>query len=100
MNFPTIVFGKQQLGVCIIPLPANKETVIAFSRAGYKIHGIAGFKGDLFRILALYAQHMESPYKEVMKWKNDHYLLRLVYNLGNLGEPPCFVQTSIITGSS
>lgn len=96
----TIVFGTQNLGERILALPANKETVIAFSKAGYKIHGIAGFKGDLFRILALYAQHKKAPYKEVMNWKKDYYLVQLVYEIGSLGEPPNIVQTSIITGSS
>ena len=99
VDYPTIVFGDQELGVCIIPIPANKETVIAFSKAGYKIHGIAGFKGDLFRILAFYAQDKKSPYKEVMKWRDGYYLLHLIYDIGNLGEPPNLIQTSITTGS-
>jgi hypothetical protein len=99
-NCTIIAFGPQVLGERILKLPANKETVMAFSKAGYKIHGIAGFKGDLFRILALYAQHKKAPYKEVMNWKNDHNLVQLVYELGSLGEPSNIAQTSIITGSS
>lgn len=95
----TILFGKPHLGGQMITLPANKDTVIAFSEAGYKIHGIAGFKGDLFRILAHYAQQKKTPYKEVAKWKNGYYLARLVYEIGNLGEPH-IVQTTISTGSS
>jgi hypothetical protein len=96
----TIIFGKRHSNERIIFLPANKEIVMAFSKSGFKIHGIAGFKGDLFRILAIYANQKKSPYKAVSKWAKENSLPNLIYKLGNLGSPPQLIQTSINTDST
>jgi hypothetical protein len=96
----TILFGKSHSNERIISLPANKGIVIAFSKSGFKIHGIAGFKGDLFRILAMHANQKKSPYKAVSKWVKRNLLLNLAYKLGNLESPPQPIQTSINTDST
>jgi len=65
-------------------IPSAHEIVSAFSRNGYKIHGVTGFKGDLFRILADHALKQKNPYKELVAWAHPIHLRDLVMKLGNL----------------
>lgn len=58
-------------------LPANSQTVKAFSNAGHKIHGVVGFKGDLLRIMAEYAIETEAPRAEIMNWSVSKHLTQL-----------------------
>ncbi|MHA1907885.1 MAG: hypothetical protein ACW98Y_11365 [Candidatus Thorarchaeota archaeon] len=73
-----ITFGKKTVGVNLLSLPCNAEIVKALYSAGQKIHGIAGFKGDLLRIFATYALSQHAPFSEAASWidlKNVHNLL-------------------------
>lgn len=83
IQIPTIVFHQQE-SEHLIRIPCSAETVKAFSKNGYKIHGVMGFKGDLLRVLARYALQRSRPYNEVKKWVNPSYLRKLIYRLGGL----------------
>lgn len=72
---------NEQEMLCI---PSAHEIVSSFSRNGHKIHGVTGFKGDLFRILADYALKQKNPYRELFAWTHPVYLRDLVMKLGNL----------------
>ncbi|MHA1575865.1 MAG: hypothetical protein ACTSU3_00750 [Candidatus Thorarchaeota archaeon] len=100
LNCTVVKFGSTHPTEQIIHVPTDTTTIKAISRKGYKIHGIAGFKGDLLRILAKYALAQSNPYNEVASWIDSYTLLQLVYDLGALGIPPQYVQTSITTDSS
>ncbi len=65
----------------LLNLPANAVTVQAFSSAGHKIHGVAGFKGDLLRILTTYAVSMKNPYREIASWTSLESLLEVFQQL-------------------
>ena len=65
-------------------IPCSAQTVRAFSKRGYKIHGVVGFKGDLLRVLARFALERPNPRSEVRKWGTTDYLLELVNRLGGL----------------
>ena len=65
-------------------IPSAHEIVSAFSGNGYKIHGVTGFKGDLFRILADYALKQKNPYRELVAWAHPVYLRDLIMKLGKL----------------
>lgn len=80
---PTIVFNQQE-SEHLIRIPCSAETVKAFSKRGHKIHGVAGFKGDLLRVLARYAIERPRPYNEVKNWIKPSYLRKLIYQLGGL----------------
>jgi len=46
----TLAFFESQ-NKKILVLKADRESVLEYSKLGYKIHGVLGFKGDLLRIL-------------------------------------------------
>ncbi|MBS3793355.1 MAG: hypothetical protein KGY80_00445 [Candidatus Thorarchaeota archaeon] len=79
-----LAFDKTRHSSRMVYLPAGNQIVKRFSNRGYTIHGAAGFKGDLLRILALYALEQEQKYAEVMDWKNPLYLQNLLHNLAGL----------------
>jgi hypothetical protein len=82
---PLIVgFDRNFTGPGILCIAANHRTVKAFSSKGFTIHGVVGFKGDLFRILAEFALGTDDPHVEVMSWKYSEHLRDLVYRLGGL----------------
>ncbi len=62
-------------------LPSGAEIVRSFSSSGHKIHGVAGFKGDLLRILAQHAMHKSKPYTEISKWTQPGYLSGIFYDI-------------------
>ncbi len=76
-----ITFASTPKNDMILKLPADAETVKIFSSAGHRIHGIAGFKGDLLRILAEYALAQGSPYSEVVNWTSPEYLFSVLDDL-------------------
>lgn len=80
---PTIVFHELQ-SEYLIRIPCSAHAVKSFSKSGYKIHGVVGFKGDLLRVLARYALGRPNPGSEVRKWINPKYLRKLVHCLGGL----------------
>ncbi|MDF1537692.1 MAG: hypothetical protein P1Q69_02175 [Candidatus Thorarchaeota archaeon] len=53
----------------------------AFSSSGHKIHGVAGFKGDLLRILATYALSMKNPDREIASWTTLESILEIFQQL-------------------
>ncbi|MBD3405892.1 MAG: hypothetical protein GF411_07160 [Candidatus Lokiarchaeota archaeon] len=67
-----------------IIIPAGNSTVKAFSRHGHKVHGAAGFKGDLLRILADYALKQEDSYNEVSAWVEPFYLKQTIFSFAGL----------------
>ncbi len=77
-------FDHRLVGESILRISSGPETVHAFSLQGHKIHGVAGFKGDLLRILANYALNSRNPYHEVLKWKRPDYLYSLLLRLSGL----------------
>ncbi len=79
-----VKFGGKQHHARVVRLPANRETIKSYSRSGHKIHGIAGFKGDLLRILATFALNQANPLKEVIQWSNPEYFKRVFHKLGGL----------------
>ncbi|MFW9795137.1 MAG: DUF6884 domain-containing protein [Candidatus Thorarchaeota archaeon] len=83
IQVPTILFHGPESDL-LIRIPSSAQVVKAFSRRGHKIHGVAGFKGDLLRILVNYALQKRDPSNEVGKWKNPHHLKKLVRRLGGL----------------
>ncbi len=76
-----ISFGKKTTGDNLLSLPCNAEIVKAFSSAGQKIHGIAGFKGDLLRILATHALNRHDPYSEIASWTHLDHVRNIVEHL-------------------
>jgi len=70
-----IAFGSTIQNDRVLNLPANADTVQTFSSTGHKIHGVAGFKGDLLRILVTYALNSNNPYREIASWTNLESLL-------------------------
>jgi hypothetical protein len=64
-----VAFGRNTTGENLLSLPCDAEIVKALSSAGQKIHGIAGFKGDLLRILASYLHEQSDSYSEISSWK-------------------------------
>jgi hypothetical protein len=80
---PTVVFNGQESDH-MIRIPCAAETVKSFSKRGYKIHGVVGFKGDLLRILTQYALEKPNPGNEVEKWVDTKSLKKLVYRIGGL----------------
>jgi len=67
-----------------VRIPCAAAAVKAFSKSRHRIHGVVGFKGDLLRILALYAKSRRSPENELNKWRNPTYLKKLIHCLGGL----------------
>ncbi|MCK5239624.1 MAG: hypothetical protein KAR33_08770 [Candidatus Thorarchaeota archaeon] len=76
-----IAFGKKTTGDNLLSLPCNAEIVKALSSAGQKIHGIAGFKGDLLRILATYTHNQQDSYSEIASWTNLDNVRNIVQHL-------------------
>ena len=95
-----VKFGPDLPTEQVIHIPTDTATIKAISKKGHKIHGIAGFKGDLLRIIANHALAQSDPYSEVASWIDSYTLLQLIYSLGALGIPPQTIQTSIVTDSS
>ena len=85
LKTPTVSFHELKSDY-VIRIPCAAETVKAFSKRGYKIHGVVGFKGDLLRILVQYSLEQHNPGNEVRKWSNSKYLRKLVFRLGGLGK--------------
>lgn len=81
---PTVMFDDSYHYRDLIHIPAGNKTVKSFSIKGKKVHGAAGFKGDLLRILAEYALSRDVPYDEVIGWKDPSYFRQLVNDLGGL----------------
>lgn len=79
-----LAFDKTRRSRRMVYLPAGNATVKRFSNRGYKIHGAAGFKGDLLRILALQALESDQPYGEVMNWAEPEYLQNLLHRLAGI----------------
>jgi hypothetical protein len=79
-----IAFEKSLIGRKYAKIPAGNQTVKAFSNRGYKIHGAAGFKGDLLRILAEYALNCSNPTDELRSWTDPPTLRELILSLGGL----------------
>lgn len=79
-----IVFNDTLAGDGVVFIPANHRIVHALSSRGYKIHGVSGFKGDLFRVLTHFASESDNPYKEIMKWRSSDYLRELVHTLSGI----------------
>ncbi len=61
--------------------PADNRIVQTFSANGHKVHGAAGFKGDLLRIMAGYALRASDPYGELIEWTSPSYLKQLFADL-------------------
>ncbi|MGV9172798.1 MAG: DUF6884 domain-containing protein [Promethearchaeia archaeon] len=59
----------------VLSLKANNQQVSKFSDLGYTIHGVVGFKGDLFRIIAEKIFQTQNPKK---------FLTNLLKNKQNL----------------
>ena len=78
-----IQFVERSLGKDHVWLPSGNKTVKAFSVNGHKVHGAAGFKGDLLRILATYAKSKSDPYGEIMDWTLPSYFSQLVSDFGS-----------------
>ncbi|MBD3158621.1 MAG: hypothetical protein GF309_07520 [Candidatus Lokiarchaeota archaeon] len=79
-----LAFDKTRHSDRMVYLPAGNQIVKRLSNRGYTIHGAAGFKGDLLRILALYALEQKQKYAEIMNWKNPSYLQNLLHTLSGL----------------
>ncbi len=73
-----VAFGKKTVGENLLSLPCDAEIVKSLSDAGQKIHGVAGFKGDLLRILSTHALNQYDPYSEVTRWTDLEYVGKLV----------------------
>lgn len=82
-----VAFEKDLVGQKYAKIPAGNQTVRSFSSKGYKIHGAAGFKGDLLRILAEHALSQRNPTEEVRSWTDPQVLRRLIFSLGGLNDP-------------
>ncbi|MFW9918284.1 MAG: hypothetical protein ACFFED_01680 [Candidatus Thorarchaeota archaeon] len=76
-----VFFGDGVAGDNLLRFPSNAEVVKAFSSAGHKIHGVAGFKGDLLRILAQHALLLDDPYTEIANWTLPGYLTNIIKDL-------------------
>ena len=76
-----VTFGDIHCSDAILRLPSDAVIVKAFSSVGHKIHGVAGFKGDLWRILADHALRQVSPYTEVANWTSPEYLSSVIADL-------------------
>ncbi|TFF91396.1 peroxide stress protein YaaA [Candidatus Thorarchaeota archaeon] len=63
-----VLFDDRLKADNVLALPAGNQVVKAFSQAGHKVHGAAGFKGDLLRILATHALRAEDPLTEIRNW--------------------------------
>ncbi len=87
LNCTVVKFGPDLPTEQVIHIPTDVATIKAFSKKGYTIHGIAGFKGDLLRIIANHALAQSDPYREVASWIHSYTLLELIYSLGTLGIP-------------
>jgi hypothetical protein len=83
----TICFQKKITSKKVVSLPADALTVKAYSAARHKIHGVAGFKGDLLRILVDYALEQESPLEEIESWTNTEHFYDIFYSLGDMIRP-------------
>lgn len=70
--------------------PSGNDIVRALSARGHKIHGAAGFKGDLLRILANQALKQEDPYGELVGWTEPSYLHLLFSSLAKSGQSTLF----------
>ena len=77
-------FDTELVGRRYAIIPAGNETVKKFSGRGYKVHGAAGFKGDLLRILGEHALSSGGPYEEVLSWSEPLYIRDLIFSLGSL----------------
>ncbi len=82
----TVVFHKQKMGSGAVYVPSGSAAVKCFSQQGFKIHGVAGFKGDLLRILMTYAREKKNAYSELHSWKDPFKLRTIIYKLGRLEE--------------
>ncbi len=87
LNRTIICFQRINSSKNIIYIPANIEMVKAYSAAGYKIHGVVGFKGDLLRILTDYALTRKNPYEEIKSWVDPNHLYNIYYSLGGIRNP-------------
>lgn len=76
-----VKFGSEIENDRVLTLPANADAVKRFSSSGHKIHGVAGFKGDLLRILVTYAMRMDNPYREIASWTHLESLSEVFFQL-------------------
>ncbi|RLI57999.1 MAG: hypothetical protein DRO87_03680 [Candidatus Thorarchaeota archaeon] len=79
-----VAFEKGLIGSKYAIIPSGNKAVKSFSNSGYKIHGAAGFKGDLLRILAEHALSSDDSYGEVLSWKEPSHLRNLIFSMGHL----------------
>jgi hypothetical protein len=84
LNGSIIAFGKKTSGDNLLSLSCDAEIVKALSSAGQKIHGIAGFKGDLLRILTTYALNQHDSYSEVASWTILENVQKLVKSIARI----------------
>ncbi|TXT56618.1 MAG: hypothetical protein BAJATHORv1_20208 [Candidatus Thorarchaeota archaeon] len=79
-----IAFDSKLDGPNTVIVPSGNSTVRSFSRRGYKIHGAAGFKGDLLRILANYVLEQDDSYNEISSWLEPFYLQQTIFSIGGI----------------
>ena len=79
-----VVFHKMEPNLETLYVPSGGGAVKSFSKHGFKIHGVVGFKGDLLRILSEYAAKQKNSYAELRSWMNSENLKSLIYELGGL----------------
>ena len=79
-----IGFEKSLVGRKYAIIPGGNQIVKTFSATGHKVHGAAGFKGDLLRILADHALSKEDSYAEVLCWTDPKYIRDLIFTIGGL----------------
>lgn len=76
-----IMFSESSQLDRYIAIPSGAPFVKQLSARGFKIHGIAGLKGDFLRILTSYALKQTEPLSEIMKWTNPSHFSKLIPKL-------------------
>ncbi len=79
-----VMFHKPRASERMLILHSGANIVKRYSSVGHKIHGVAGFKGDLLRVFASHACTQPDPYSEVMNWTDAFYFSELFHNLGKV----------------
>jgi hypothetical protein len=85
-NSTILGFNRKLNENTMLCIPSAHGIVSAFSKNGYKIHGITGFKGDLLRVLAHHTLTQENPYRELLAWSYPVYLRDLIMKLSNFDQ--------------